>query len=464
MNIVVLHYHLNHGGVTQVIVNQLRALDRVCCRDDHVRVAVLSDGQVQGWPVQLASQFSTIEVILGTARRLRYDLHPVDESQQLASQLRAQLSALGCVPNQTVLHVHNHSLGKNASLPGALRVLAQEGYGMLLQIHDFAEDYRPRNYHHLTEAWATHDASTNLYPQSEHVHYAVLNQRDYSVLTRAGVPAARLHHLPNPVVSNGHVSDRDKARQQLQRRFDIPTTVPFLLYPVRGIRRKNLGEALLWSVLGGPTVHVGVTLAPLNPAEQPYYQRWKQVACELQLPVHFEIGGTEGLPLDANLAAADLLLTTSVTEGFGMAFLESWLAERTLVGRDLPEITTDFVTSGLQLDLMYRKLRIPIDVIGRAVFHDLLQTSYAAVLALYRRPAPTSEESVRMTAERTAEDTVDFADLDEHLQEQVLRAVLVDPAASRDFTVSESIRPPRTSYATTGFHGGDQAEPVCDQS
>jgi hypothetical protein len=26
MNIVVLHYHLNHGGVTQVIVNQLRAL------------------------------------------------------------------------------------------------------------------------------------------------------------------------------------------------------------------------------------------------------------------------------------------------------------------------------------------------------------------------------------------------------------------------------------------------------
>ena len=25
MNIVVLHYHLNHGGVTQVIANQLRA-------------------------------------------------------------------------------------------------------------------------------------------------------------------------------------------------------------------------------------------------------------------------------------------------------------------------------------------------------------------------------------------------------------------------------------------------------
>ena len=292
---------------------------------------------------------------------------------------------------------------------------------MLLQIHDFAEDFRPRNYRHLMDTWATHDPSTMLYPQAEQIHYAVLNQRDYTVLLRAGVPAARLHHLPNPAASHGHVSDRNHARQQLQRRFGIPSTEPFLLYPVRGIRRKNLGEALLWSALSGSTAHVGVTLAPLNAAEQPYYQRWKQVADELQLPVRFEIGGTAGLPLDTNLAAADFMLTTSVTEGFGMAFLESWLAERTLIGRDLPEITTDFVASGLQLDLMYRQLRIPLDVIGRGAFHDLLQTSYTAVLALYRRPAPASEELVRMTAERTAEDTVDFADLDEHLQEQVLR-------------------------------------------
>ena len=125
--------------------------------------------------------------------------------------------------------------------------------------------------------------------------------------------------------------------------------------------------------------------------------------------------------MTTNLAAADLMLTTSVTEGFGMAFLESWLAERTLVGRDLPEITTDFVASGLQLDLMYRKLRIPVDVIGRAAFHDLLQTSYAAVLDVVPPTGTASEELVRMTAERTAEDMVDFADLDEHLQEQVLR-------------------------------------------
>ena len=37
---------------------------------------------------------------------------------------------------------------------------------------------------------------------------------------------------------------------------------------------------------------------------------------------------------------------TSLAEGFGMVFLESWLAECPLLGRDLPEITRDFVEAG----------------------------------------------------------------------------------------------------------------------
>ena len=96
--------------------------------------------------------------------RLQYDTQPVDESAELAGQLRRQLSALGFQPDQTVLHVHNHSLGKNASLPGALRLLAEDGYALLLQIHDFAEDCRPRNYCHLIDAWGGREISTCALP------------------------------------------------------------------------------------------------------------------------------------------------------------------------------------------------------------------------------------------------------------------------------------------------------------
>ncbi|MHB8951511.1 MAG: glycosyltransferase family protein [Pirellulaceae bacterium] len=458
MNVAMLHYHLNYGGVTQVLASQIRALDRVCTRADGVRVAVLCGGPPQAWPPDLARTLTAVEVTMGMVSRLQYDTHPIDESSLLADQLRAQLLSRGYTPDTTVVHVHNHSLGKNASLPGALRLLAEEGFALLLQIHDFAEDYRPRNYRHLADAWRCDDLFTVLYPQAARVHYAVLNRRDHAVLARAGVPSERLHLLPNPLTTSGPVADRIHARQQLRTRFGIPVTERFLLYPVRAIRRKNLGEALLWSVLGGPSVHVGVTLAPASAAELPIYQRWKQVARDMRLRVYFEMGGAEGLPLDENLASADRVLTTSVTEGFGMAFLESCLAERTLVGRDLPEITGDFAAKGLQLDHLYRQLRIPLEIVGRKAFRDMLQMTYTAVLASYRKRAPVAQELASMTAERTQGESVDFADLDESLQEKVLRQVHADPQIRDHLLV---LNPKIRRALQTPLK---DAEPVIDQN
>ena len=42
------------------------------------------------------------------------------------------------------------------------------------------------------------------------------------------------------------------------------------------------------------------------------------------------------------MASAHRLVTTSVAEGFGLAFLEPWLFGKGLLGRNLPEITVDF--------------------------------------------------------------------------------------------------------------------------
>ena len=305
-------------------------------RNERLRVALLCGGQTQGWPEDFDSSLQFVAGTMVVAPRLAYDTPPVDESSQLAGQLRGLLAALRFTPDETVVHVHNHSLGKNASLPGAVHALAADGFALLLQIHDFAEDYRPRNYCHLADAWNGYEISARLYPQAAHIHYAVINRRDYAVLCAgrcAGRPAAPSPECPRAARPNA--GSRFCPPRNVRSEFGVPTTERFLLYPVRAIRRKNLGEALFWSVLGGPGVHVGVTLAPLNPAEQPYYRRWQQVAREMQLNGHFEMGGTRGLPLDENLASADLTLTTSVSEGFGMAFLESWAAERG-AGRSRP--------------------------------------------------------------------------------------------------------------------------------
>ena len=58
-------------------------------------------------------------------------------------------------PDQTLLQLHNHALGKNIGWTSFVPQLAQAGYRTLLQIHDFAEDFRPGNYQALLSGLAS---------------------------------------------------------------------------------------------------------------------------------------------------------------------------------------------------------------------------------------------------------------------------------------------------------------------
>jgi len=305
--------------------------------------------------------------------------HRTDDVRRLAlyTQLRDVLEHLKFSPEQTVVHWHNHSLGKNRSVPGAVMRLAADGYPMLLQIHDYAEDYRAANYQVI-------DDPAELYPQAPHIHYAALNGRDRRILGEAGVAAQRLHFLPNPVPHLGQLPSRNDTRQKLAERFGVGRHERLALYPVRCIRRKNIGEALLYAAMAPAGTVLGLTLAPLNPIEKTFYDKWTQHARRLRLPCRFELGGPDGLSFTENLAASDLILTTSVAEGFGMVFLESWLAGRPLVGRDLPEITGDFRRAGVQLDRLRPRIEVPVDWLGADAVRQRIATAYRRTPAEYR--------------------------------------------------------------------------------
>jgi hypothetical protein len=53
---------------------------------------------------------------------------------------------------------------------------------------------------------------------------------------------------------------------------------------------------------------------------------------------------------------ADLVITTSVLEGFGFAYLEPWILDRVVIGRSIPFIVTDFQTEGMKLGHLYNVL------------------------------------------------------------------------------------------------------------
>lgn len=423
MNIAILHYHLNRGGVTRVIANQLLALDSVLSKQQPCCAAILYDGQSEGWPEDLAAGLKHISLHFCRIPLLEYESQPSVDAEPLAVKIRQQLAGLEFSPHNTLLHVHNHSLGKNASLPAALNALTADGYALLLQIHDFAEDFRPLNYRFLCEAPGHESLGKLLYPQSPNVHYTTLNRRDHAVLLEAGIAKERLHFLPNPVPRLGNSANRTEARSKLKQRFGIPEDHAYLLYPVRGIRRKNLGELLLWSILTDDQTEIAITLQPMNSIEILHYRYWKQLAAALELRCHFETGEQGGLAFEENLAAADAILTTSVAEGFGMVFLESWLAERLLLGRNLPEITADFVDVGIRYNSLYDRLNVPIDWVGKDEYLLAFQSAYEEVLKTYHQKSLDREEFDRVLETKIQSSCIDFADLNETLQEKIIRLV-----------------------------------------
>ncbi len=425
MNVAIVHYHFNRGGVTQVVTNHLRALDATRDASTPLRVALLYGGRHEGAAEELLSGFEHLAPARVVVEALDYDLNSPCDPATLHQAMRAALAGIDFAPEETVLHVHNHGLGKNLAVPGVLADLAREGFGLLLHIHDFAEDFRPDNYARTVESAGgnAEHVPAILYPQSTRIHYAVLNGRDRGVLEHAGVPENRLHDLPNPVSEFAGLPNAEEAKARFASQFDFDPKRKLVLYPVRGIRRKNLGEILMWSALAGEQSVFAVTLAPMNPDELPSHEAWQQLADRLALPCLFDVGHSGGFTFFESLAACDQIVTTSVAEGFGMVFLEAWFAARPLMGRDLPEITADFVKAGVRFDHLQPTMQVPVDLVGKDVLIEKLQLVYSKVLAAYDLDPPGSSIMKRQFEELIVDGNIDFAILPRELQASVVENV-----------------------------------------
>ena len=255
MQLFFLHYHLNRGGVTSVIRTHLQSLAQAEGASIS-RVVIGYGGRSADWDRSFEEGLS-FAVEYAVLPSLEYDqLQGPSCRSDLYGEIIELLKASDAAKHNTVLHIHNHGLGKNSALPRAVTQLADDGWRLVLQIHDFAEDLRPENYAHLLDTVGDQQVlRALLYPQAPQIRYAVLNLRDYRVLEVAGVPPRCLTSLPNPVALDEPISQeteiREVARRKLMERYGVGMETPYVLYPVRGIRRKNLGELLLWASLVG---------------------------------------------------------------------------------------------------------------------------------------------------------------------------------------------------------------------
>ena len=240
---------------------------------------------------------------------------------------------------------------------------------------------------------------------------ASINSRDREILLRAGLDAAGVHLVPNAI----QPLPVEKRRPE-----------PLVLYPIRAIRRKNLGEAILLSLYLRNGQRLDVSQPPNSPQDIASYRAWKRYVKEKRLNVNFDVG--QKVDFSALVGAAASMVTTSIAEGFGFSFLEPWTAGLLLWGRKLAEVCRDFEQNGVRLDHLYDRLEVPFDWFDTDAFFQRWRAAALAAAAAYDHPlAP--EAVNRGLASMKRDKMVDFGNLDETSQRHILSRLLTDAAA-----------------------------------
>lgn len=379
MKIAFIHYHLKTGGVTTVLRQQAEAVKEDC------EVLILT-----GAPPDAPFPVDTV-----TIEGLGYDtfsqMSPAPD--KIAASIMESIHSKFGGPCE-VLHVHNPTLAKNKRFLKILKCLQQNNFNLLLQIHDFAEDGRPLSYF------------AEEYPSD--CHYGVINSRDYDILLKAGLKTEGLHKIFNIV----KVLEFKQTQGSLQSR---------ILYPIRAIRRKNIGEAILLSLFFRNNESLVITLPPNSPIDITSYEGWKTFATDNQLKVEFDAGLVHDF--SELVQTSSFLITTSITEGFGFSFIEPWLANKLVWGRKLSGVCFDFERNGIRLDHLYDRLIVPLEWIGKDDFFSKWQACVLKNCSLFNYPI--DQATIKKTfAAVTKNDTVDFGMLDEAFQKRVILAVI----------------------------------------
>ncbi|MCF8067428.1 MAG: hypothetical protein K9L30_02460 [Desulfobacterales bacterium] len=379
MNIAIIHYHLKTGGVTTVIKQHTAALKEDCD-------FLILTGSEPETPLSIETVYIPG---LGYSKISETNTDPEIVAERINSAIHTKWPE-GC----DVIHIHNPTLAKNRHFLKILNILKQSNT-LFLQIHDFAEDGRPLAY--FREEYLSD------------CHYGVINTRDYQHLLCSGLCKKGLHIIPNTVSPDFDFSPPFKIK-------------PRILYPVRAIRRKNIGEAILLSLFTGGK-EIAVTRPPNSIVDFIPYNAWKSFADQNKLNITFEAGlKSDFISL---VFASESIISTSITEGFGFAFLEPWLANKLIWGRNLPEICSDFEMNHIKLDHLYSNILIPVTLIDKDKFSSIWKS---CVLRNSRRFNFVTDQSIVDDAfeKLTQNETIDFGLLDESFQKKVISSLLSD--------------------------------------
>ena len=375
-SLVIVHYHLLPGGVCSSLKNSLVALGQSGWLSQ--RSVKILTGRTTG-----VDEFRTFLEQRGLDAEIEVDSR-LDYSERVwpgrdafwqeASRLAHWFLQQGS--GDSLFWAHNPTLGKNALVTAGLMKAAQgadvdgAAHRFLYQIHDFAECGRLRNLTRLRTCWGS-GGLDDFYPLFKNVSYGVLNTADSRRLVQAGVPSDRICILPNavPFVPTEKGKSKESIGEELQKYarkkgYHFEWGRPWWTLPIRLIRRKNAVEALLLAAMSEDSPQLLITLDANSEPERPYAEAVKELFRKAKHAAVVGFGHElvgKAFSFDDLLLASDAVVSTSLMEGFGFTFLEGANRGRPLVGRNLPDVTSDFVDAGFPATALYDEFLVPVD-------------------------------------------------------------------------------------------------------
>ncbi len=363
-NLIIFHYHFLPGGVTDVVTSAVIAYMRKSIYINRVTI-------VSGRTANTEKLLSKIRKSIPDEKKdsVHFEHMPsIDYLENLSQNESAETVAAALLnrykSKDNVWWIHNYHLGKNPYFTKALLgILKNNNQKMVLHIHDFPECSRYSLLNRLRE-----NIREDLYPINKNVHYAVINNRDYNYLRNAGIQEELISLLENPI--SPVIFKEDAQRKtlstlsgELSSSFSSwKEEEPYMLYPVRAIRRKNIAEAAIIAVLSDRNLIV--TLPGESDAEKKYSDKCLEIFKRGLVPGMFGIGfaiENHNISFQELISSSSLILSTSVQEGFGYLFLNSMNWGKPLFARDL-DILESFKESFENYPAyFYDKIKVPLN-------------------------------------------------------------------------------------------------------
>jgi hypothetical protein len=286
----------------------------------------------------------------------------------------------------------------------------------IYRVHDFVQQrpnfFRNVKKFHEYRFGVVPNWHSVLYPASPNIKYIAINRYDRSRLIEHGIEEKNVFYIPNSVDSAMIPTDdrTNELKTKIIRREKLDPSVRFILYPVRCVRRKNVEEAIFFTCLlnclsdGNTTkntcliegkFHLLVSLKPESGDDALYADQLLEFVRRHRLPVSIGFNDLVALEREVDtlnpanierygvgdmVRLADLVITTSVLEGFGFAYIEPWILDRAVIGRSIPFITPDFQLKGMKLGHLYTVL-----LVNGKDFKDIGKAQAAPEKALQER-------------------------------------------------------------------------------